>query len=311
MKYPLTIMSLIILTSLYLQAQDMVSTTLVSQRSSTVQRIGTTDVTIVYHSPLVQGRKIFGGVVPFDFVVDGKEYPWRAGSNKNTTIVFTHPVKIEGKPLPAGSYGFHVFVKEKEWTMIFSKNFESWGSFQYTKEEDALRVTVPAEKSSFQEWLSYTFIDREAESAAVELRWEETKASFKVEVDVNQNILNDLTEKEDKSAGDYLTFARQTAKMYPENVDAALELVDTSISMKKGFHNQMFKADLMIKSGDSKGASLKDDALASAEGFDMYYYGLSAYLLKGDKKESFQLLSDYLTQKPEDWIAHLALANIT
>ena len=78
-----------------LQAQDMSSSIKVSQKSSITQRIGTTDVTINYHSPLVQGRQIFGGVVPFDFVVDGKEYPWRAGSNNNTTFRYSHDVQVD------------------------------------------------------------------------------------------------------------------------------------------------------------------------------------------------------------------------
>jgi len=35
-----------------------------SQKAQIMQRIGITDVTIVYHRPLVDGRKIFGGLVP-------------------------------------------------------------------------------------------------------------------------------------------------------------------------------------------------------------------------------------------------------
>jgi len=176
-----SIFTVLVFFSIQLTAQDMLSSTQVSQRSTIAQRVGTTDITIVYHSPLVQGRKIFGGIVPFDFVVNGKEYPWRAGSNQNTTISFGHDVKIEGRTLPAGSYGLHVLVSKQEWTFIFSHNFESWGSFQYDQEEDALRVTVSTDKALFQEWLSYDFIDRKAESVNIDLRWEETRAAFKVE----------------------------------------------------------------------------------------------------------------------------------
>ena len=56
------------------------------------QRIGITDITIVYHRPLVNGRKIWGGLVPYGQV-------WRAGANENTIITFSDPVTIEGKPL--------------------------------------------------------------------------------------------------------------------------------------------------------------------------------------------------------------------
>src|SRR6266576_7219902 len=106
-----------------------------SQRASVTQRIGITDITVNYHRPLVKGRTIWGKVVPYGQV-------WRAGANENTTITFTDPVTIEGKPLPKGTYGLHMFPGEKEWTVVFSKNFTSWGAFTYNESEDALRVNV-------------------------------------------------------------------------------------------------------------------------------------------------------------------------
>ncbi len=60
------------------------------------QRIGITDITITYHRPLVNGRKIWGGLVPYGQV-------WRAGANENTIITFPNDVMIEGKPLAAGT----------------------------------------------------------------------------------------------------------------------------------------------------------------------------------------------------------------
>ena len=69
-----------------------------SQHAVIEQRIGVTDITINYHRPLANGRKVFGGLEPY-----GK--PWRAGANENTTITVTDPVSIEGKPLDRGVYG--------------------------------------------------------------------------------------------------------------------------------------------------------------------------------------------------------------
>ena len=105
----------------------------VSQLSEVKQRIGYTDITIVYHSPYVNGRKIWGELVPYGKV-------WRAGANENTTISFTDDVSINGSPLPAGTYGLHMIPGESEWTVIFSKDHTSWGSFFYNEKEDALRV---------------------------------------------------------------------------------------------------------------------------------------------------------------------------
>src|SRR4029077_16132944 len=53
----------------------------VSQAAEVKQRIALTDIAIKYHRPLVNGRKIWGGLVPYGKV-------WRAGANENTTIEF-------------------------------------------------------------------------------------------------------------------------------------------------------------------------------------------------------------------------------
>src|SRR5215470_19183756 len=66
-----------------------------SQHAQVMQRIGVTDITINYHRPLVNNRKVWGGLVPYGQV-------WRAGANENTTITFSDPVMIDGQPLAAG-----------------------------------------------------------------------------------------------------------------------------------------------------------------------------------------------------------------
>src|SRR5205823_1326532 len=108
-----------------------------SQKASASQRIGLTDMEITYHRPAVKGRKIWGELVPYNSTI-----PWRGGANENTTISFSSDVTIEGKPLAAGTYGLHFIPAEGEWTVIFSKNYTSWGSFSYDKNEDALRITA-------------------------------------------------------------------------------------------------------------------------------------------------------------------------
>lgn len=106
-----------------------------SQRAQVSQRIGITDITIVYHRPLAHDRKIWGGLVAYGSI-------WRAGANENTTITFSDPVAIEGQPLDKGTYGLHMIPNIDEWTVIFSKTSTAWGSFSYNQAEDALRVSV-------------------------------------------------------------------------------------------------------------------------------------------------------------------------
>src|SRR5262249_59067070 len=104
------------------------------------------------------------------------------GANENTTISFSTPVKVEGKPLAAGTYGLHMIPKEKEWTVIFSKMAVAWGSFSYDEKEDALRVQVtPRPLAAAQERLGYTFDEPAAGSVTVALRWARLEGDFKAE----------------------------------------------------------------------------------------------------------------------------------
>jgi len=76
---------------------------------------------------------------------------------ENTTITFSDAVVIEGKPLAKGTYGLHMIPNADEWTIIFSNNATSWGSFTYDQAEDALRVTVRPGAASLHDALTYVF----------------------------------------------------------------------------------------------------------------------------------------------------------
>ena len=305
--------SLILLFSGKLIAQDVGAAGKVSTHQKIMTTVGVTEVTVDYHSPFVKGRKIFGGIVPYDFVVDGKEYPWRAGSNQRTTITFKHDVLIDGKTLSAGTYGFVVLVSEKEWTFIFSKG-KTWGAFNYDAKNDVLRVRVKTEKCAHQEWLKYDFVERQAASVKVELSWAETKAGFTVLVDKLSDALSDLKKKKDKKANDFLALAEYTLRKHPSNKTEAMKFINKSLEMKKEGdfdhtpYGKLVKADLLISMGETKkGNQLKKEALKLADGFDIYYYGLSRYIVNGSKKEAYKILMDNLKRNPKHWQGYLAL----
>ena len=112
-------------------------------------KIGAANVKIVYSSPAVKGRAIWGELVPFDKV-------WRAGANEATTFTTDKPLTIEGKALPAGSYSFFAIPGKESWTVIFNKTAKQWGAYDYKEAQDALRVTVkPKMETAVQERLKY------------------------------------------------------------------------------------------------------------------------------------------------------------
>lgn len=156
-----------------------------SPKDSVSQKVGNTDIKIVYGSPSVKGRKIWGELVPYGMIPGNqssgnKPYPWRGGANENTTIEFNDDVMVEGGKLPKGKYGMHFIPSETTWVVIFSKNSSSWGSYKYNQDEDALRVTVTPAKAPFQEQLKYGFDDAAGSSATAYLHWEELKVPFKI-----------------------------------------------------------------------------------------------------------------------------------
>jgi len=157
-----------------------------SQKAVITQRIGITDITIRYHRPLVKDRQIFGKLVPYGQV-------WRTGANENTTIEFTDPVSIEGKPLDKGTYGLHMIPGENAWTVIFSKQTQAWGSFTYKASEDALRVSVKPQASDFHEALTFDFDQPTEDSAVAALRWDKVAVPFKIAVNVDQVVTASLS----------------------------------------------------------------------------------------------------------------------
>src|SRR5437660_12710522 len=168
-----------------LAAQNDLNLPDVSQAAEVKQRVALTDITITYHRPLMNGRKIWGGLVPYGKV-------WRAGANENTTIEFSDPVSVQGQPLAKGIYGLHMIPNPDSWTVIFSKTNTGWGSYSYKQDEDALRVNVkPRALAEMKEALEFDFEDLKPDSTAVVLKWEKLGVPFSVSSkDSDQTLQN-------------------------------------------------------------------------------------------------------------------------
>lgn len=145
----------------------------VSPNASISQTIGTTIVSITYGRPSINDRLIFGRLVPFNEV-------WRTGANESTAITFSDDVKIEGKPVEAGTYSLYTLPKEDEWTIIINSKM-SWGT-QYDESQDVLRVNVKPQEAETQEQFMIHFENVTDTSADVVLHWENTKVPFTIEV---------------------------------------------------------------------------------------------------------------------------------
>ncbi len=186
-------------------------------------------------------RKVWDGLVPYGKV-------WRAGANINTTITFSDPVQIEGKPLDKGTYGLHMIPNADEWTIIFSKNSTSWGSFTYDEKEDALRVTVKPKAADMHNALTYDFDDLQKDSAVVELEWEKVAVPFKVSVDVH-DVVEASLKKQLRNLSQYTWMSWDNAANYllaeKVNLDEALTYANKSIENEDRYDNEMTKSQVL------------------------------------------------------------------
>lgn len=154
-----------------------------SPNAGVSQEIGYGNVTVKFGRPGVKGRTVWGELVAYD---GGQLGVWMAGANGSTIITFDEDVKINGNKLKAGSYGFFVVPGKDEWTLVFSNNSSKFGIMKYTKEEDALRITVKPEAAAHQEWLDYKIVKTGELTATISLHWAKLKAGFTVEAKDNR-----------------------------------------------------------------------------------------------------------------------------
>lgn len=277
-----------------------------SQHALVSQRIGITDITINYHRPLAKGRQIWGKVVPYGQV-------WRSGANENTTITFTDPVAIEGQSLDKGTYGLHMIPGESEWTVIFSKNSTSWGSFSYKQDEDALRVKVKPHATELHDALVYDFDEVNPDSTVVTMSWDKVAVPFKVQVDVNPIVTASIRQQM-HGLNQYYWEGWDDAAQYflanKINLDEALKDEDLSIQAEERYDNLMNKSKILEAMGKTQDAeAFRTKALDKGSALQLYFY---ARQLQGEKKQDQALAIFRANAKkfPDYWTSHLGLARV-
>jgi tetratricopeptide (TPR) repeat protein len=279
-----------------------------SQRASVSQRIGITDITINYHRPQVKGRKVFG---PGSAQAYGQV--WRAGANENTTINFTNDVTVEGKPLAKGVYGLHMISGESDWTVIFSKNSTSWGSFTYDAAEDALRVTVKSHPAEMEEALVYDFDNVHHNEATIVMRWEKVAVPIHVEADTQATVLASLHNQLRARAQYEWNAWSEAAEYLMDNkvsADEALKDAERSIQIEDRFENEMDRAralEMLNRNDDAKAARAKAMSLGTQQ--QVHSFGRQLQIA-GKKDEALEVFRANIKKDPNSWVAHNELSRL-
>lgn len=269
-----------------------------NQKASVTQWMGMVKAKFTYNSPDVTSPtgedrtgKIWGELVPWGMVNLGygpaEVSPWRAGANENTVFYVSHDVKISGKDLPAGHYGFYIIPQENgPWTLIFSKNYTSWGGYFYNPDEDALRVDVDPTDCEFNEWLTYGFENRQLGTCVGYLKWENKKVPFTIEVpNINELYLTQIRNELRSSPGfTYLSWVQAVNFCVRNeiNLEEALTWADYAISApfigRENYQTLQTKAQVLKAQGNQTEADkVMDQAIKhpTATVPEIHQYGRS------------------------------------
>jgi hypothetical protein len=152
---------------------------LLSPRDSVEMSFNGKKISVNYGRPSIRGRKIMGGLVPFDKV-------WRTGANEATAFVTEVDLTIEGVEVSKGSYTLYTLPSEKQWRIIINKQTGQWGTV-YNQEMDLARI--PMRKRMVREPVEKFTIALEKNgnsSGVLRLTWEKTSVWVNFKVKNNQ-----------------------------------------------------------------------------------------------------------------------------
>ena len=221
-----------------------------SPTSELKQRVGLTDVELVYARPSVKGRKIFGGLVPNGEV-------WRTGANEATKITFSTDVKFGGQAVPAGSYALFTIPGAAEWTVILNKVTGQWGSYSYDEKNDLLRVKAkPVALAEMVETMNIDLSDLRDDSATLTIAWEKTRVPIKIETDLVKILLPQIDAA--MAAAGPKPYFPAAMFYYEHNLDLkkALGWMDEAIKEQPDAMWMIYRKGLILaKIGDKKAAT--------------------------------------------------------
>jgi hypothetical protein len=221
------------------------------------QRVGLTDIEIVYSRPSKKDREIFGGIVPFGQV-------WRTGANASTKISFSTPVKLNGVDIPAGKYALYTIPDENEWTIIISKDLAA-SIFNYSETNDLVRFkATPVPFGNSIETFTIEFNRIRDESAVINLVWDTTVVPIHLEVAITDKLVSQIETAMSSSGKKIDGFYFQAATFYFNHdldLKKALEWVNAGLADKPNIAFELLhlKAQILAKQGD------KDGAIAAAK----------------------------------------------
>jgi tetratricopeptide (TPR) repeat protein len=239
-----------------------------SPQQTIKQAFALSEISITYCRPSAKGRTVFGDVVQYGQI-------WRTGANGASTITFGEDVTVEGKAIKAGTYAIYSIPNKESWDIMLYSDLELGGNVgEYNKEKEVARFAVKARPlAESVETFTINVADQSSNTASIEMSWEKTRVSFRVEADIDSKIMKNIESAVIKDNKPYY----QAASYYYENnkdLNLALEWINKAVANNpNAYWVHMLKAKIQFKAKDTKGAketALKVVELAKADGDDAY-----------------------------------------
>ena len=165
-------------------AQSQLTAPALSPRSIVSQKLGLTDISVVYSRPSARGRKIFGpkGIVPYG------EY-WRTGANAVTKFEVGDDISINGQKLERGDYAVLSTVQADHWTLHFYP-YERLPWDKYVDKSPSLSVTAKRRKSDkHTETLFLGLENIQLDNADLVLEWDDVRVEFPITASAQDKML--------------------------------------------------------------------------------------------------------------------------
>jgi hypothetical protein len=216
------------------------------------QQVGLTEIAVEYECPAAKGRKIWGGVVPYD-------RPWLLGATAATKIRFSRDVTIGDKVVPPGTYWLVATPSKASWVFTINKSPNALVSpADYKPELDVARVKVPVKTSPHRERIAFLFSDLGEDRASLDFEWDNVRLSLPIKVNTNQQIEAAIGNLDDswRSFANAARYMLETKKDY----DRGLKYIDQSLALQsvdhvRDWYSLWIKGALLAAKGQFREAS--------------------------------------------------------
>jgi hypothetical protein len=146
-----------------------------SPLDSIAVQIGGGTMKLCYSRPSARGRKVMGGLVPFD-------QPWRLGANEATSIQVPFAAEIAGVRVEPGTYTLYAIPGASKWQIVVNRGVQRWGIpiDNDVRAKDVGAGTVTPESLGAVETLTLKFAPAAGNTTELVLEWEKTRVRIPI-----------------------------------------------------------------------------------------------------------------------------------